>query len=179
MNGHRMNMGQKETSMYVLKLESKFLSNQEKRMSKIPITGEIVVRYFAVRPLLPATWHHSCDEWHLINTIWKAKTGEALGTRLVSSSAWHSLSSLYSIYMTCSMYAGAYGLSPLHTNTFRFMIHTLTHSVATWKVTHRVRGCSLRIMWKRFPHPLHHKLWIHMVEQYCLANHAIFIQNSF
>lgn len=97
MNGHRMNMGRKETSMYVLKLESKFLSNQEKRMSKILITGEILVRYFAVRPLLPATWHHSHDEWRLINTIWKAKTGEALGTRLVSS-ACHSLSSLYSTW---------------------------------------------------------------------------------
>lgn len=176
MNGHRMNMGRKETSMYVLKLESKFLSNQEKRMSKILITGEIVVRYFAVRPLLPATWHHSCDEWRLINTIWKAKTGGP-GNKVSFISM--ALIKLLIFYMTRSMYAGAYGLSPLHTNTFRFMIHTLTHSVATWKVTHHVRGCSLRIMWKRFPHPLHHKLWIHMVEQYCLANHAIFIQNSF
>lgn len=47
-----MNMGRKETSMYALKLESKFLSDQEKQMSKILITGKIIVRYFAVRPLL-------------------------------------------------------------------------------------------------------------------------------
>ena len=166
MNGHRTNVGRKVIFKHVCTKAWKQVSyDQEKWMSKILITGDVLWTQIEKQDII---WTRSLMSAMLMKlTLFPGPPLFFL----------HNMFNIcLSIWSISLWYRKKYSL---HTSTFHFMIHTLTHSVATWKVTHHVQGCSLRIMWKRFLHPLHHKLWTHMVEQYCLANHAVFIQNSF